>query len=164
MILSKLTHRAVNVLLVSAIVIFFLSLLWHFFPDRNFASSSISPDGKRLVISGVDFSRSNQSILLALDHNCRFCKQESSFYRRLVAEANKRGVQIVAAFGHDVDRGKQYLANEEISVSQVVQTRFTLLGIETREEVHEVSIFALRVREYRSPAYFCPSAIDFCRD
>jgi rhodanese-related sulfurtransferase/thioredoxin-related protein len=123
------SHIIVNVLLTVSVVSFLASVGWRFWRDRSFAVAAVSADGKTISIAGLDFSASKQTLLLALDKNCRFCAEESPFYQEVIEAARAKGVRVVIAFPHSIEDGKQYLAEHHIAASDVVKVRFKSLGV-----------------------------------
>ena len=87
-------------------------------------------NGAKLSIDGIDWSESDQTVLLALSDNCHFCSQSAPFYQRLVnALANRRDVRLVALFPQQSDEAKKYLAKIEVPIADVRQASFGLLGV-----------------------------------
>jgi hypothetical protein len=59
--------------------------------SRSPQSSLAVPKGAKLKISGVDWSDSQRTVVLALSIHCHFCTSSGSFYKRLQQVAKARG-------------------------------------------------------------------------
>jgi len=73
---SKRLHRVLNVAIVAACVFLLLSLA-----KRYYINERIS--GRTISVSGVDFSRSNKTLLLFLRQDCDVCIESLPFYKQL---------------------------------------------------------------------------------
>jgi rhodanese-related sulfurtransferase/thioredoxin-related protein len=126
---NRRVNLIVNGFLVVAVLAFLSTVGWRLIFDARFTSASLSPDGKTLMIEGVDFSKFNQTLLLALDKDCRFCAQEAPFYRQIANSARAKGVRVVVAFQHDPQEGRKYLSDHQIDLSETVRLRFKNLKL-----------------------------------
>ena len=79
---------------------------------------SIEP-GTKISLSGIDWSRSERTLLLALSTTCHFCSESAPFYQKL--EQQKRdGVRLVALFPQPLLDSRTYLDNLGLKVDEVV--------------------------------------------
>jgi len=46
--------------------------------------------GNKLAISGIDWSQSQQTLLLVLQKGCRYCEESVPFYQRLTKEISSQ--------------------------------------------------------------------------
>ncbi len=90
------------------------------------------PVGTRVSLSGIDWAKNGQTLLLVLRKGCRFCEESAPFYRRLATEAatNKSRVRIVAVLPQEVDESKQYLSSLGVSTDEVRQSALDALGVQ----------------------------------
>ena len=93
------------------------------------APSSIAR-GTRLSLTGVDWTASRKTVVLALSTRCHFCTESAPFYQRLARENTKIGnARIVALFPQPVSDGQKYLSDLGVTVDSVLQTSFDKIGV-----------------------------------
>ena len=131
----RIVNGLVNAILIVAISTFVFTFGRRYVAEHAFSNASISPDGQTFAIEGIDFSKTDQTLLLVLDRNCGFCKQETPFYRRLAEKSQTTGVRVIGVFQHDLKDGKQYLSDEGINVTETTRIRFTSLLIDSTPTV-----------------------------
>jgi thioredoxin-related protein len=90
------------------------------------------PVGTKISLSGIDWAKNGQTLLLVLRKGCRFCEESAPFYRRLALEAatNKSRVRIVAVLPQEVDESKQYLSSLGVPIDEVRQSALDVLGVQ----------------------------------
>src|SRR5215218_1392975 len=93
-------NLAANIILFTAVAIFTVFLVRHMMSNHDFTKTSLSSDGERVSISGIDLSPFQQAVIVVLDKNCRFCKQQTPFYRRLAESSRAKNIKLVFAFPH----------------------------------------------------------------
>jgi hypothetical protein len=80
------------------------------------------PAGTKAALSGVDWAKNNQTLLLVLSSDCRYCTESAPFYQRLTREtAGRTDVQLVAVFPQEVAEGRKYLENLGVKVNDIRQ-------------------------------------------
>lgn len=75
--------------------------------------------GTHLTLSGVDWSRSDRTLLMVLSTHCHFCSESAGFYKRMLAEASTRNVPVVAIFPQSAEEGRAYLTKLEVPASNI---------------------------------------------
>ena len=86
--------------------------------------------GDHFQISGVDWSRSDRTLVLALSTSCHACAESGQFYRRLYERTNGRAnLRIVAVFPQAEELGKKYV--ETLGFADI--------------EVHQVQLLAAKI-------------------
>lgn len=123
------SNVAVNIFLGIAVATFLACAVHYMVTNSRFANASITPDGN-VSIAGIDFSSSEQTVLVVLDKDCQFCRQDVPFYRRLAEAAKTRNSRLIVAFPHNLADGTDYLRNENIAASEVVQIRLKSLQLQ----------------------------------
>jgi thioredoxin-related protein len=85
------------------------------------ARSQIQP-GTKLSLPGVDWGKSDRTLLMVISTDCRFCTESAPFYQRLAQEKAKRGRgSIVAVLPQGADEAKKYLDDHGIAVDEIKQ-------------------------------------------
>jgi hypothetical protein len=77
--------------------------------------------GTRLNLEGVDWTKSKQTLLLALSKGCHFCSESAPFYRKLAEEASgRRDVRLIAVFHRETDsEAKEYLDQLGVAIAEI---------------------------------------------
>src|SRR5271155_680788 len=92
-------------------------------------SLAVLPKGAKLKISGVEWSDSQNTIVLALSTHCHFCTASGEFYKRLQEVARARGVPIVAVLPQPTDEARSYLENLGVSIAVVKEAPLDSLSV-----------------------------------
>jgi hypothetical protein len=89
-------------------------------------NTGIQP-GTKITVNGVDWAKNRRTLLLAISNKCHFCSESAPFYQRLSREHDK--VQLVAVLPQSVEEGHAYLDSLKVTVDDIRQGSFTLLGV-----------------------------------
>lgn len=80
------------------------------------------PAGTKASLTGVDWTKNGQTLLLVLSSDCRYCTESAPFYQRLTREMTGRtDVHLIALFPQEVEEGKKYLTNLGVSIDEIRQ-------------------------------------------
>ena len=80
------------------------------------------PAGTKASLTGVDWAKNGQTLLLVLSNDCRYCTESAPFYQRLTREtAGRADLHLIALFPQEVEEGKKYLDNLGISINEIRQ-------------------------------------------
>jgi hypothetical protein len=86
--------------------------------------------GTQISVPGINWSDSEETIVLALSNRCHFCTESAPFYQTLSRElADRKDVRVVAVFPQQVDEGKKYLDEIRVPITQVAQATLDSLGV-----------------------------------
>jgi hypothetical protein len=98
-------------------------------PARQAGPRAPAP-GTTVSLPGVDWSRQEQTLVLMLSTTCRYCTNSSDFYKRVIADAEKRGrTKLVAVFPQAENEAHTYLSNLGLGFQTVIQAPPTALGL-----------------------------------
>lgn len=92
-------------------------------PQRDFR-------GTKVNLTGIDWARNEQTLLLVLDEKCRFCTESAPFYQRLTQMATNSRVRLVAVLPQDVAASRQYLNNLKVPIEEVRQSGLDAMRVE----------------------------------
>jgi thioredoxin-related protein len=96
-------------------------------PAANQPKSAV---GTKLSVSGVDWSGSKRTLVLALSNDCHYCTESAAFYQRLTREASKRaGARLVAVLPQEIGEGRAYLKKLGVTVDEVRQASLDSIGV-----------------------------------
>ena len=97
-------------------------------PDRPAPTGPAT--GTQISVPGVNWSDSEETVLLALSSRCHYCTESAPFYQKLTRElAAQKNVRVVAVFPQEVGQGKKYLDDLNVPVTQVIQAQLDSLGV-----------------------------------
>ncbi len=123
----KATETVSNIAIILVAVALLITLA-----NRYFAGSSTvarAPADSQLVVGtavslpGVDWSKGDKTLVMALSTTCHYCAESSSFYQRLATEKLTRsGVRLIAIMPQTLDESRGYLSEKDIVVDEVFQT------------------------------------------
>jgi hypothetical protein len=78
--------------------------------------------GTKLSSPGLDWSKSEKTLLLVLSTDCRYCTESAPFYHRLAEQrAGRQDVRLIAVLPQGVGEAQQYLGQLNIRVDEVTQ-------------------------------------------
>lgn len=121
-VLKKIEVTANIAVILIAILLGYALLKTRIFPTPQTPQMKPSVDLAKLPQLGIDWSRSNQTLLLSLSKDCRFCTESAAFYRRLAQERSSQlNTRIIAVFPQPISDGSKYLDQLEVSVDEVKQ-------------------------------------------
>lgn len=119
----KHLHRVLNVAIVVACVFLVMSLV-----KRYYVNERIS--GKTISVAGVDFSRSNKTLLLFLQQDCGACIESLPFYKQLAHSfQDPVNVRLVLITPHQPEFASEFFQKEGLRFETVVQAKRGELGV-----------------------------------
>jgi len=122
---KKYFNRILNV----AIIIACLGLVVALIHRYNLASRG---SNRTISLDGVDFSRSQKTLLLFFQRDCEVCQASLPFYRSLVQESAVRtSVQFVFITPEAPNVAERFLEEQGISSVTVLQGRHGILGVKS---------------------------------
>jgi thioredoxin-related protein len=78
--------------------------------------------GRWVFLEGMDWSKSDQTLVMFLSTTCSYCKKSEVFYRQLTSEPiDHKKVRLIAVFPQPSKDGKEYLDRTGIRVDDVRQ-------------------------------------------
>lgn len=120
---SKHLHRALNVAIIVAGALFVTSLVQSY-------QLTTQPQARRITVAGVDFSRSEKTLLLFLQQDCKVCIESVAFYRRITDNFPDPGnVQLILITPNEPKTAGKFFRNEGLPVATVLQGERGLLGV-----------------------------------
>jgi hypothetical protein len=104
-------------------------------PQTGQATANTTPrtgpaEGTQLSLAGVNWSESNENVVLALSNKCHFCSESAPFYQRLATElAQRKGARLIAVFPQETDEAKQYLTGLGLQIPDVRKASLGQIGV-----------------------------------
>lgn len=132
---SERLDLAVNVALLCAFVAVAALAAQRFIGAHPSSHPAI---GTRISLPGIEWSKSNQNLVLALSTTCHFCTDNADFYKRLVAAADSRKIPIVAVLPQPLAASQPYLEGLGVSVGKILQNPLDSIDVTGTPTVLEV--------------------------
>lgn len=123
----KKTELVANIaIIVVALLLGFVLVKKYVLPGKDAAPTARIdpriPAGTKASLTGVDWARNGQTLLLVLSTDCRYCTESAPFYQRLTRETTGRSdVHLIALFPQEIEEGKKYLANLGVPIDEIRQ-------------------------------------------
>ena len=83
--------------------------------------------GTKLSLTGIDWAKNGQTLLLAVSATCHYCSESAPFYQHLGRDHGK--TQLVALFPQPISEGKKYLDSLNVTVDDIKQARLSSFGV-----------------------------------
>jgi hypothetical protein len=92
------------------------------------AESANTPPVKdqKIQLPGVDWSKNEQTLVMAISSTCHFCTESAGFYRDIRTRAR---VHTVAVLPQSVDEGRKYLSSLGVQVDEVLQAPLSSMDV-----------------------------------
>lgn len=98
-------------------------------PNIVESSRKIKP-GTVLSLAGVEWGKSQRTLLMALSTTCRYCTESAPFYQKLVNErARYPNARVVAVFPQVIEEAQKYLDEHGVKVDEVRQAAPAEIGV-----------------------------------
>jgi thioredoxin-related protein len=103
--------------------------------------------GQQLALPGVDWAKSERTLVLALSSTCRFCTASASFYRNLSSE--RQNVRLIAVLPQAEAEARKYLNDLNVPVDEVKQFSLPSLGVKGTPTIFLVDRAGVVVDKWR---------------
>ena len=120
----------VNLALIIVAIAFVASLIANYVKKEATTGSRTPPIeiGTKIEVPGIDWSKSNATLLLVLSTKCIFCTDSMPFYKNLVQETRGR-TRFIALFQQNESEARHYLKENGVAIEDVRQVSPALLGV-----------------------------------
>lgn len=90
--------------------------------------SSNTPPFKdqKIQLPGVDWSKNEQTLVMAISSTCHFCTESAAFYRDIRARTH---VHTVAVLPQSINEGRSYLSKLGVQVDEVLQAPLSSIDV-----------------------------------
>jgi len=121
---NKVLNRALNFGIILACALLVTSLV-----ERYVVSKP--PVGRTVQLPGVDFSRSEKTLLLFLQPDCEICIKSLPYYRKLLDKFRDVGdVTLVLITPNEPEATREFFNSHGLSFNTVLQGKRGLLGVQ----------------------------------
>jgi hypothetical protein len=123
---AKRLEIAVNIAILCVVIMVAALTGQRFWNARSSSGPGI---GTKILLPGVDWSRSRQNLVLALSTTCHFCSESADFYKKLLPAAADRGIPVVAVLPQTPAAGRLYLDGLGVPASEVLQSSLNSIDV-----------------------------------
>jgi len=143
---AKRIEVATNVAILCAFIMVVALAAQRLLSTRGNARNGEPAIGARVTLAGVDWSKADRTLVLALSTTCHFCSESAPFYKRLLTDASSHGVPAWAVLPQPIDSSRAYLTGLGVSLPNVLQSSLgeidvtgtpTLLIVDARGKVQK---------------------------
>jgi hypothetical protein len=85
--------------------------------------------GSKVSLAGIDWSKSDRNLVLALSVGCHFCTDSAGFYQRLIPSSISGGVPVVAVLPQPVVDSRSYLEKLRVPAAAIVQSPLSAIEV-----------------------------------
>lgn len=120
-----------NMCVIAAALVFILSIAWIVLKhsSSSHAPRSSIQNGTKITLPDLNWSLSQQTLLLVLSTTCKYCTASAPFYRRLVNQVSlTNGTRLIAVFPQDINESQEYFARLDIKIHTLRQALPASLG------------------------------------
>ena len=86
-------------------------------------------EGTKFQLAGVDWQKSERTVVLGLRIGCGYCEDSAEFYRALSEQCRLKKVRLIAVAPNLVSESQQYLKELGVTVDEVRQSELPPLGV-----------------------------------
>ena len=118
--MSSKLEKATNVAIIFTCVVFSTFVVLDRRPENRAATATYAPGDRIGELAGLDLTRSQTTVLLAVKSTCQFCTENMSLYRQLVAQRNPERTRIIGLTPESVETATEYFRRHGVEVDDVL--------------------------------------------
>jgi hypothetical protein len=126
----KKIEVAANIAIIAVAVMIGVVLIQKYYIRSKTKEFPAVPIGTKISIPNIDWSKNRQSLVLALQTECRYCSESASFYQRLASEASARNIPLVAVLPQTIEEGQNYLNSLKVPINDIRQAPLRSIGVQ----------------------------------
>lgn len=130
---------AANILVVAvgALLIGLLAYRAFFQPSLGSLEAELLRTGDNFKgLQEIDFKKTPNTILLAIDIKCQYCLQSLPFYKKLIAKSKESpNVQVIAVFSNKSEEVEQYLREHDVDTEFIPNVDLVKLKVDATPTV-----------------------------
>lgn len=116
-------------IIVVAILLCFVLGKRFLFPPAQVPSPTEIVAGTLVSVPDFDWSKSNRTLMLVLQKDCRFCTESAPFYRTLVSTAPAKAIKLLAVLPQEESVAREYLESMDVQIDDVRQLSLSSLHV-----------------------------------
>lgn len=116
----RIVEIAANIAIVVVAIVIVGSLLWPRFRSKQKVSAP--PFGGTVSLSGVDWQKNGNTLVMVLQKGCKYCEESAPFYHRLHDQRSGPQPRMVAVIPGDKAETVRYLSDHGVLADDVGNT------------------------------------------
>jgi hypothetical protein len=131
---GKIIEMVANIaIIVVAILLGTVLVRTYLYKPQLVPPPSVNLVGAKVSVSEVDWTKSEQTLVLALNQDCHFCTESAAFYQKIAKdESIKKKTRLLAVFPHSAQEGEKYLNKLGVPTDDIDLKQVTLSSIRVR--------------------------------
>lgn len=97
----------------------------------------------------LNWQKGKNTLVLAVQQDCRFCSESLKFYQRLVSSAAEAQVRVVVLMPDRPEAARRYISEAGLDVPEVIQVELHSLGIRGTPTIYVVDGSGIIQQEWR---------------
>jgi len=99
---------------------------------RNYRPAIVVPANtapvkdQKIQLPGVDWSKNEKTLVMAISSTCHFCSESAAFYRDIRARTN---IHTVAVLPQSINEGRNYLSSLGVQADEVLQVPLSSIDV-----------------------------------
>jgi hypothetical protein len=85
--------------------------------------------GTTLTAAGMDWSRADRNLVLALSTQCHFCSESAPFYKKLLELAPAKQIRSIAVLPQPIEESRRYLESLGVEIKDLKQLPLNSIGV-----------------------------------
>jgi hypothetical protein len=126
--LSRISEWVVNLLSLALLVFISVVLVRQHAGILPKHPATLKP-GQAVPITGMDWSKKQHTLVLALQTSCHYCADSAPFYQELLKQQDLGGWQAVAVLPQPVQQSLAYMQSRGYSIPRVFQMDLGSIGV-----------------------------------
>jgi hypothetical protein len=127
--IELVANLAIIVVAILLGIVLVRSYLWPTAKEAGPKAPPVNLVGRKLSLPDMDWSKSERTLVLILQANCRFCTESAPFYRELSKrQATQSKLNLIAVLPNPIDDAKSYLGSMGVTVSEIRQAPLSSIG------------------------------------
>lgn len=127
---ARYIEVAANVAIILVAILLALTLgRRYLFPPAPLVPQNEIVAGTTVSLPNVDWSKSNRTLLLVLQKDCRYCTESAPFYRTLVSTAPAKAIKLLAVLPQEESVSREYLKSLDVQINEVRQSSLGSLNV-----------------------------------
>lgn len=125
--LLKRIEIAANVAIIAVALLLGLVLIKNYLIVKQPENTAVfATKNAPVSLPGVNWSKNDQTLVLAVSSTCHFCTESAPFYRQLAAHNRAR---LIAVLPQSAEEGKLYLEGLGVAVDEIKQISLSSINV-----------------------------------
>lgn len=129
----RIVEIAANIAIILVAIVIVGNFLWPRLRSKQ--KFSAPPVGSIVSLSGVDWQKNGNTLVMVLQKGCRFCEESAPFYRRLHDQRSGSQPRMMAVIPGDKAENVRYLSDHGVLADDVIDTSLEEIKVDATPTV-----------------------------